>query len=63
MLIYIFIDIILFIQYITNEGSNCVFRTNKDAPNYRLINIDLSKPEEPNWTVLVPVRRQKFTIE
>ncbi|XP_077296032.1 prolyl endopeptidase isoform X1 [Arctopsyche grandis] len=41
-------------EYITNEGSNCVFRTNKDAPNYRLINIDLSKPEEENWTVLVP---------
>jgi len=31
-----------------------VFRTNKDAPNYRLIVIDFDKPEEANWTTLVP---------
>lgn len=44
----------LCLQYITNNGSEFVFRTNKDAPNYRLIKIDLMRPEESNWETLVP---------
>ncbi len=40
-------------MYVTNTGSKFVFRSNKDAPNYRLICIDLNQPEEKNWTVLV----------
>lgn len=41
-------------QYITNNGSKFIFRTNKDAPNYRLVIIDFDNPLESNWTVLVP---------
>lgn len=30
-----------------------IFRTNKNAPNYRLISVDLEKPAEENWTTLL----------
>ncbi|CAG0897700.1 unnamed protein product [Darwinula stevensoni] len=39
--------------YVTNTGSRCVFRTNKDSPNYRLIIIDMEAPEEAKWETLV----------
>lgn len=44
-----------FFQYISNDGSVCIFRTNKGAPNYRLIKIDLHNPAEENWVTLIPV--------
>lgn len=40
-------------DYITNEGSVFSFRTNKNAPNYRIVNIDFDKPEIENWVTLV----------
>ena len=40
-------------QYITNTDSKVVFRTNKNAPNYRLIAIDLNNPKEENWATLI----------
>lgn len=52
--VHILIWTILF-QYITNTGSKAVFRTSKNAPNYRLIVIDFNNFAEANWTTLVEV--------
>lgn len=40
-------------DYITNEESIFYFRTNKDAPNHRIIAIDFNNYEEKNWKVLI----------
>lgn len=41
-------------EYITNLGTKFLFRTNKDAPNYKIILIDFNDPSESAWTNLVP---------
>ncbi|XP_031624415.1 prolyl endopeptidase-like isoform X2 [Contarinia nasturtii] len=39
--------------YVTNTGSKMVFHTNKNAPNFRLITIDLNNYAEENWSTLI----------
>jgi len=41
-------------DFVTNQGSKCVFHTNKGAQNFKLVTIDLSAPSESNWADLVP---------
>lgn len=41
------------LQYVTNNGSKFIFRTNRNAPNYRLISVDLNDPAEKKWTTLL----------
>ncbi|XP_056154379.1 prolyl endopeptidase-like [Lampris incognitus] len=41
-------------SYVTNEGSMFTFHTNLDAPRYRLINIDLQRPDRQHWNTLIP---------
>lgn len=40
-------------EYVTNTGPKVVFRTNRNAPNYRLIVIDFNDPAEEKWQTLV----------
>lgn len=48
-------DMISIFQYVTNTGSKFIFRTNRNATNYRLIQIDLDNPAEENWSTLLKV--------
>ncbi|XP_059354191.1 prolyl endopeptidase-like [Carassius carassius] len=43
-------------EYVTNEGTVFTFKTNLDAPQYRLINVDFAQPnmEPSQWKELIP---------
>lgn len=45
---------LVYFQYVTNIDSKAVFRTNKNAPNYKLIAIDLLDYEQHKWVDLLP---------
>ena len=40
-------------EYITNEGTLFTFKTNLNAPRYKLITIDFAKPAMADWKVLI----------
>lgn len=42
------------INYVENEGSRFLLSTNIDAPNYRVIAVDLAKPAKENWVDVIP---------
>ncbi|CAD6241187.1 GSCOCG00009209001-RA-CDS [Cotesia congregata] len=41
-------------DYITNDGAEMIFSTNRNAPNYRLIRINFDDYSEEKWTDLIP---------
>lgn len=41
-------------EYVTNEDTVFTFKTNLDAPRYRLINIDFASPDQSRWKELIP---------
>lgn len=51
-------EIFLFLQYITNKDKKFLFRTNKNAPNYKIVVIDFENPVEDNWVDLIPEHRK-----
>jgi prolyl oligopeptidase len=48
-------------EVIDNNGSVLLVRTNIDAPNYRIVGIDMANPEKERWTNLVP--EKPFLLE
>lgn len=48
-----------FFEYITNDDSFFLFRTNKDAPHMRLIKLDIKRSDKP-WDTLVPEHYIEF---
>ncbi len=41
-------------SFVDNVGDKFLFRTNKNAPNYKLISVDPKNPAEKNWRVVIP---------
>jgi prolyl oligopeptidase len=41
---------------LTNVGDRFLIRTNKDAPNWKVVLVDSKNPAEKNWTVILPER-------
>ncbi|OAI57862.1 prolyl endopeptidase, partial [Verrucomicrobiaceae bacterium SCGC AG-212-N21] len=46
--------------FIENEGTVFYFKTNLDAPRYRVIAIDITKPEREHWREIVPQAAHKL---
>ncbi|HUR30013.1 MAG TPA: prolyl oligopeptidase family serine peptidase, partial [Saprospiraceae bacterium] len=42
------------INYVENQGTRFLLSTNIDAPNYKVVAIDLAKPAKENWSVVIP---------
>ncbi|XP_031600623.2 prolyl endopeptidase [Oreochromis aureus] len=49
-------------EYVTNEGTLFTFKTNLDAPRYRLINIDFASPEQSSWKELLPQHEKDVIV-
>ncbi|XP_056620218.1 prolyl endopeptidase [Triplophysa dalaica] len=49
-------------EYITNEGTVFTFKTNLDAPQYRLINIDFDQPATSQWKELIPQHEKDVIV-
>ena len=43
-------------SYITDKDGWYYFKTAKDAPNYKIIAIDINNPDPSNWKTIVPER-------
>lgn len=41
-------------EYVTNESTVFTFKTNLDAPRYRIINVDFAEPAPSQWKELIP---------
>ena len=41
-------------SYVENEGDDFYFNTNIDAPNYRLVKVNLKAPAKSNWQDIIP---------
>eukprot|EP01101_Sappina_pedata_P006733 TRINITY_DN3431_c0_g1_i1.p1 TRINITY_DN3431_c0_g1~~TRINITY_DN3431_c0_g1_i1.p1 ORF type:complete len:742 (+),score=369.18 TRINITY_DN3431_c0_g1_i1:122-2347(+) len=46
-------------DYITNDGSQFIFKTNLSAPKYKLITIDFENYQQENWKDLVSESEEK----
>lgn len=46
--------------FLGGEGTVFYFRTDLDAPNNRVIAIDITKPEKANWKEIIPEAKEKL---
>jgi prolyl oligopeptidase len=42
------------VNYVENEGTRFLLSTNIGAPNYRVVAVDLAKPQQTNWVDVIP---------
>ena len=42
------------VDYVENEGTRFLLSTNIGAPNYRVVAVDLAKPQQANWVDVIP---------
>ena len=47
-------------NFIDNVGTTFYFLTNQNAPKYRVIAVDITKPQRANWREIVPQTEQKL---
>ena len=53
MYVYSSHDLCAHVQMVCNEGTVLTLKTNYGAPNYRVMNVDLNKPERvSNFVIL-----------
>ncbi|MEO8962048.1 MAG: prolyl oligopeptidase family serine peptidase [Ginsengibacter sp.] len=45
-------------DFIDNDGSRLLVRTNTDAPNYKLVSIDPKNPAKENWLTIISERKE-----
>lgn len=41
-------------NYVTNDGRSVIFHTDKNAPLYHIVMINLDQPDEANWVEIIP---------
>lgn len=46
-------------NYVTSDENSLYFMTNKNAPNYRFIRIDLDHPQQEKWVNILPENQTK----
>jgi len=49
-------------NYVTNVGTTFYFNTNIDAPNYRLVKVDINKPDQKNWKDVIPENENVLSV-
>ena len=47
-------DYLLTVNYIENEGDRFLLSTNVEAPNYRVVEVNLSNPRQSAWKDVIP---------
>ncbi|MEZ5043979.1 MAG: prolyl oligopeptidase family serine peptidase [Saprospiraceae bacterium] len=49
-------------DYVDNIGTTFYFYTNIDAPNYRLVKVDLNAPAQSNWVDVIPESENVLSV-
>ncbi len=47
-------------DFIGENNNKFILHTNNNAPNFKIVEVDLKKPEKENWKVLIPETKNKI---